>query len=420
MVAAVKPVLLTLVLLAAVPAAPAAAQQPPLTLEARADELGYVGLRVTGPQGASVTLYETVGGVPAEQLGEVALAAGPQADLPRAARWRCSPRQRTFHAETRNAAGQVLTADAAITTPRCAKRFTLHVRPSRPRAGRPLTILLVDHWKVGGASARACAHGPAGRERCRTIALADDRARAAWRFRPGLPGRWRIEVRTPGAPTRRDTAQVRPASGRLRLLATGDSMIQIIDGFLARGLQAEAVEVQSDARISTGISKPFMLNWPIHARSQARRLRPNVTVVFLGANDGFPLPTRSGRRVACCGRSWVRAYARRASAMMSSYARHGAGTVYWATLPAPRSASFRRVFRAVNAALRDAARRHPGEVHLVALARRFTPGYKFRQSIRWNGRYVSVRQGDGVHLNVSGASIAAKLIVRAMRRDGVI
>jgi lysophospholipase L1-like esterase len=415
----VKPVLVALLLLAALPAAPAAAQAP-LTLQASADERGYVGLRVTGPQGASVTLYETVGGVPSEQLGAVTLAAGPQADLPRAARWRCSPRQRTFRAEARNAAGQVLTADAAITTPRCTTRFTLHVRPSRPRAGRPLTILLVDHWNVGGATLRACAHGPAARTRCRTIALAEGRGRAAWRFRPGLPGPWRIEVRTPGAPTRRDTAQVRPASGRLSLLATGDSMIQIIDGFLARDLRAAAVEVHSDARISTGISKPFMLNWPLHARSQARTLRPSVTVVFLGANDGFPLRSRSGHRAPCCGRTWVKLYARRASGMMSSYARHGAGTVYWATLPAPRSAGFRRVFRAVNAALREAARRHPGEVRLVKLAHRFTPGYRFRQSIRWNGRWVSVRQRDGVHLNAAGASIAARLIVGAMRRDGVI
>jgi hypothetical protein len=56
----------------------------------------------------------------------------------------------------------------------------------------------------------------------------------------------------------------------------------------------------------------------------------------------------------------------------------------------------------------------------VPLARRFTPGYRFRQTIRWGGRTVSVRQGDGIHLNVTGASIAATMIVRAMRRDGVI
>jgi lysophospholipase L1-like esterase len=394
---------------------PPSAQAQEMTLDAHRDGTGYIGLQVNGPAGATVTLTDTSTG---EGLGQFALTGGPQ-EIQRATQWRCRPRHRTFHAEAQTASG-TLTADAAITTPSCAKRFALKVRPAQPRAGRPLTVLLIDRWKLGGVTSRACARGPLARRRCHTLALHQHRIRTAWRFRPGLPGSWRIQVRTPSAPTRRDTAHVRPANGHLTLLATGDSMVQIIDGFLKQRLQSDRVDVVSDARISTGISKPFMLNWPLHAQSQARQVHPDVTVMFIGANDGFPLHRRSGRRVSCCGHAWVLAYARRASGMMHTYARHGAGSVYWATLPAPRGGNFRVVFRAVNAALRDAARRHPGEVHLVRLADRFTPGFAFRQSIRWHGKIVSVRQGDGVHFNVAGASIAAALIIHAMRRDGVI
>jgi hypothetical protein len=192
-------------------------------------------------------------------------------------------------------------------------------------------------------------------------------------------------------------------------------MIQLVDSFLQQRLQSDRVGVFSDARISTGLSKPALLDWPQHAKVQVRQRRPDVTVMFIGANEGFPI---HGAR--CCGKPWIHAYADRASGMMHTYARHGAGSVYWALLPAPRDASFRHVFPAVNQALREAARRHPGEVHLVHLPHRFTPGFKFRQYIRWRGRYVSVRQPDGVHLNVAGASIAATLIAQAMRRDGVI
>jgi hypothetical protein len=404
-VKAVVPVLLLLVV-----AAPAAAQEP-LRLEPYRDGTGYLGMRVTGPPGTTATVYETTGGTPVA-LGRLAVPG----ELRRAVRWTCTGRHRMFRAVT----AEGLTADATRTTPRCRSRFSLHVRPSRPRAGRPLTILLVDRWRIGGTESRVCARGPEGRGRCRKLKLAEHRMRAAWRIRPGAAGRWSVRVRTPGAPARRVATFVRPRSGRLSLLATGDSMIQIIDGFLDARLSRSGVAVHTDARISTGITKPFLLNWPLHARGQARRLRPDVSVVFLGANDGYPLRSRSGRRVDCCGRGWVAAYARKASAMMSSYARHGGGTVYWATLPAPRKASYRAIYRRINAALRDAARRHPGEVHIVPLARRFTPGYRFRQTIRWGGRTVSVRQGDGIHLNITGASIAATMIVKAMRRDGVI
>jgi lysophospholipase L1-like esterase len=404
-----------LLALTLVPAS-ARAQEPPLTLAAHRDGTGYIGLKVSGPPGATVTLTDSATG---QAIAQVALTGGPQ-EIARAAQWRCRPRHRAFHAEGQAPSGAVITADAAITTPGCAKRFALKVRPAQPRARRPLTVLLVDRWRLGGVDFHACARGPLARKRCHTLALHEHRIRTAWRFRPGLPGNWRIQVRTANAPTRRDTAHVRPANGHLTLLATGDSMVQIIDSFLEQRLQSDHVDVSSDARISTGISKPFLLNWPLHARSQARRLRPDVTVMFIGANDGFPLHRRSGRRVSCCGPGWVLAYARRVSGMMSTYARRGAGSVYWATLPAPRAGNFRRVFRAVNAALRDAARRHPGEVHLIRLGKVFTPGFAFRQSIRWHGRVVSVRQADGVHLNVAGASIAATLIIRAMRRDGVV
>ncbi len=105
---------------------------------------------------------------------------------------------------------------------------------------------------------------------------------------------------------------------------------------------------------------------------------------------------------------------------MRSYARGGRTTVYWLLLPTPRDATFRRVFRGVNAAVRRAARRYPGEVRVLDLRRTFTPGGRFRAAMRWRGRTVTVRQPDGVHLSTTGASIAASLILRAMRRDGAI
>jgi lysophospholipase L1-like esterase len=68
----VKAVILALFLL--VLAAPAAAQEP-LRLEPYRDGIGYLGLRVTGPAGATVTVGETTGGT-AAPLGQVALATG--------------------------------------------------------------------------------------------------------------------------------------------------------------------------------------------------------------------------------------------------------------------------------------------------------------------------------------------------------
>jgi hypothetical protein len=205
------------------------------------------------------------------------------------------------------------------------------------------------------------------------------------------------------------------------VLATGDSMIQIIDGDLQRRLGGHGpISVRSDAHISTGISKPFMFDWVAHARAAARSLHPDVTVMFLGANDGFPMGTPSGAKAPCCNDAWVREYARRARKMMGAYARKGAGTVYWLLLPTPRSSRFQMVFRPVNRALRAAAASFPGVVHVVDLGATFTPHGRFRRTMRWHGHTVTVRQDDGVHLSVAGASIAATLVLRRMRRDGLL
>jgi hypothetical protein len=203
---------------------------------------------------------------------------------------------------------------------------------------------------------------------------------------------------------------------RYTVLATGDSMIQTVDGFLKRRLERpKRVRVLSDARISTGLSKPLLLDWPRHAQRQVKRLRPRATVVFIGANDGFPM-----RGTACCGSGWIAEYARRAQKMMRTYLFGRRGRVYWLLVPQARGGFFRRIFPAVNTALRLAAKPLGKRVRLIRLNRVFTPGGRFRQFITWHGRRVNARQKDGVHLSVQGASIAASYVIRRMRGDHVL
>jgi hypothetical protein len=192
-------------------------------------------------------------------------------------------------------------------------------------------------------------------------------------------------------------------------------MIQIVDTFLKERLARRRIGVRSDARISTGLSKPFLLNWPGLAARQARKLHPDVTVVFIGANDGFPFG-----KVDCCGDAWVDAYAKRAEAMMRSYSRQNRGLVYWLTLPAPQPAQWRPVYPAVNRAIKRAAARVGGSTRVLDIARTFTPGYHFRRSMVWHGHRQTVRQPDGVHLSPNGASITETLIERALRKDRVL
>lgn len=262
----------------------------------------------------------------------------------------------------------------------------------RVKIGHPITWQALVTWKDGGP----CEAVPGPRPCTQTV-----------------PGSGARELRTRGP---RLPAFIR--EGRLRLLATGDSMIQIIDSFLAQRLERRrATSVRSDARISTGLSKPFMFDWVKKAREQARSVHPDVTAMFIGANDGFPMKTASGATAQCCGDAWVAEYARRVESMMRSYLRGGRSYVYWMTLPAPRRGDFAAIYRRVNVAIKRAAVVVGRGVRVIDLVPVFTPGGVFRQDVTFRGKTVNARQADGVHLSTAGASIVATLLIDRLRAD---
>jgi len=386
------------------PAGSVAHAQAPLAIAADLTDTGYVGLRVTGPAGQVATVAEVAGGA-AEPLGTVAVTPEGTA-LPRATTWDCARRTREFVAT----AADGTTASTTARTPGCAARLRVRT-PERVRPGRRIVVRVRDRWSLG-AELAVCARAPGGEGRCKAARPAGEAVRVALRAR--RIGAWRVRVRAPWRTVTRHV-RVRRPGGRARMLVTGDSMIQPLDEFLRARLRPRGMRVTSEPEISTGISKPGLLDWPANARRQALAVRPDVTVMLLGANDGFAMGS-----AACCGDAWVAEYARRARGMMDSYARGGRGRVYWALLPAPRPSSFQTSFRAVNAALVRAAREAGPEVRLLRLDRYFTPGGTFREFMRVRGATRRVRQADGVHLTAAGASLAADLVVRTLRGERVL
>jgi lysophospholipase L1-like esterase len=392
----------------ALAAAPAAhAQAPTLAIAPSAVHAGWIGVQLAGPPGAKVTLSEG-----ARQLRVVTLGANGVGAVQRLARWRCDRTTREITA-TGGGSAPVITA---IGTPGCADRFVLRSPAGGARAGRGLRVRVADAWRSRGPGPTVCL-----RMRGRDVDCAGVRLHGATgsaTLYPIRAGSATLTLTGAGLPSQSRAVRVRARDRRLRVLAAGDSMMQILDRNIARRLPR--ARVRSDTHISTGITKPSLLNWPAQARRQTGSLRPDATVMFLGANDGFGLPhPGSGEQVPCCSDPWVEAYATRARAMMRAFARNGAARVYWLTLPTPRGAAFARVFDGVNAGIRRAAAAFPGQVRVIDLGRVFTPGGRYRQTLRRNGRTVTVRQRDGVHLSPAGDAIAAGLVVAAMRRDGL-
>jgi len=202
-----------------------------------------------------------------------------------------------------------------------------------------------------------------------------------------------------------------------KLLVTGDSLAMPLDAELARRLADQGVEVERDPHVGTGISKSGLADWGELATEQTAEHEPDAVVVFIGANEGFALPGPGGKEIECCGAAWAAEYAYRARRMIDTYRRDGLARVYWLTVPAPRDADRQEISRAVNAAIAVAAEPYRAQARVLDLSALFTPEGDYRDAMTVDGQLRLVREPDGIHLNETGAELAADEVVTAMGRD---
>ncbi len=214
-------------------------------------------------------------------------------------------------------------------------------------------------------------------------------------------------------------AKPKPPRPLRTLLVTGDSMAMPLDVETARRMADSDpdVDVQRDPHVGTGISKSGLVDWGKLSTQHVEERKPDAVVVFIGANEGFPLPGPGGKNVDCCGPDWAAAYANRVRRMMDTYRQGGGARVYWLTLPIPRDGDFAEVARAVNAAIEVAAQPFRAQVRVLDMTELFTPGGKYRDAMTVDGRKRIVRDSDGIHLNGTGAGLAADRVIDAVHRD---
>jgi hypothetical protein len=201
------------------------------------------------------------------------------------------------------------------------------------------------------------------------------------------------------------------------VLVTGDSMAQPLDGDLAEALIPKGVHVVQEPHIGTGISTTFVVNWGTLAANQVKAQHPQAIVVFIGANDGFPMEGPEGREVPCCSATWGAIYADRVRQIMNTYRQDGAAHVYWLTLPAPRDPARQRIARVVNAAVRVAAQPWVSQIQIVDTVPIFTPAFAYRDAMSVGGKQTIVREADGIHLNEAGSSLLARSVLEAIRQN---
>ncbi|MCW3041308.1 MAG: hypothetical protein JWM31_3213, partial [Solirubrobacterales bacterium] len=162
------------------------------------------------------------------------------------------------------------------------------------------------------------------------------------------------------------------------------------------------------------ISKTDLVDWGRLSVTQKKKDKPDAVIMFMGANEGFPMKNAAGKDVACCGPEWAAIYANRARQMMNTYRASGTH-VYWLTIPGQRTAGRQRIAKVVNAAIEVAAQPYRKQVTVFDTIPTFTPGGRYRDAMDVGGTKKIVRQADGIHLNDEGAKLLSSLMIRQLQ-----
>lgn len=195
----------------------------------------------------------------------------------------------------------------------------------------------------------------------------------------------------------------------LRLLVTGDSMLEVVGQFIQ--LQAgSAVEAQVRPRYSTGLVREDFFDWPAHVSGIVRAASPDVVIFMLGGNDAQNIRLADGRLLPMGSAEWAREYERRARTVMRQLVGDGEHRAYWVSMPPAKSPGTREVMRVANRATREAAASVPGVGYVDIWPQFATSDGGFRDVV--DG--VEARQDDGVHLSRDGARLLAGRLLRLL------
>jgi uncharacterized protein len=300
-------------------------------------------------------------------------------------------------------------------------------------------IALVVAATLNAKGMRKTAHGqPAGAGRNVAVALTDglsavtgvlqiDEPRKVLQAAIGRGDEDRVSESIRFTSNKRGHAQAPPrekpvytARKPLKLWITGDSLMGDPGKVLVERLHGKrayrTVGQGVDTRAGTGLARPDVFNWFEWLPPKVRALKPAVTILAFGGNDGQSLFGDGGGQHFDTP-EWKTEYARRVGGLMDEVAAAGSRQV-WIGLPIPRASAMQHKYALMNDIFRREAAKRPGRIAFVDLWRRFEDkqGHYADYLPDESGKLVKMRKPDGVHFEFAAAEIVASEIQKALPR----
>lgn len=206
------------------------------------------------------------------------------------------------------------------------------------------------------------------------------------------------------------SSQAKYVNSNDQVLMLGDSILKmVLEGQFKRYLQkiGTNLDIQSDARIGTGLTRPDVFSW----QNRAENLLEGFTnlkavVVFLGTNDSQNL--KDGSHAYVFGRaSWDRIYSERVINLTQAACKK-TQKVYWIGQLPMRDAVFNEKMQHVNNVIRQSLKQTSCGQY-VSIDEWLTINGQYVDYLNLNhNKRKRIRSSDGIHLTPEGSAWLAK------------
>ena len=205
-----------------------------------------------------------------------------------------------------------------------------------------------------------------------------------------------------------------PSSRHCTILEIGDSLgTDLGEGLRLQLEKSPLITLVVKTTVAAGLTNSWYYNWPGRLKKFLARYRPQLLIVFLGANDEQAMVV-NGHAAPFDTHAWRSKYESNVTTMMKE-ADAARCVVMWVGMPIMNPFGYRQKIQVINSIFSDAALKMPDATFLSTWEFMADAKGNFRFNARVNGKLQSIRTPDGIHLTYMGQNLLATYVVTQLR-----
>lgn len=212
-----------------------------------------------------------------------------------------------------------------------------------------------------------------------------------------------------------DVSSKKKALGNCKILLIGDSLgDNLAYGMIGQLTKEPTLKFVRKAKASTGLSNAWFYNWHNNLATFLKEEKPNLVVVFLGANDRQNYVVNN--KVQNFGtEAWKKTYRSNITKIATASTKSGA-YVLWVGMPIMKPYNYAKGITTIDEQFAMAVPLVPGATYLSTRAYTADATGAYREGAVVNGKYAQLRGKDGIHFSGMGQNVIATYVINSIIR----